>query len=105
MGAVRIWTRRGQHSNNSRLMKTLGSAEGLLVLLLILYPVHCRLIQDGSCTSTLDCELLGECINGRCVCDPGWTGPTCTSLKQADSMIVWPRDSQTYSWGASIVRM
>ena len=32
------------------------------------------------CSTELDCELSGSCEAGRCACDPGWTGPTCTML-------------------------
>lgn len=34
----------------------------------------------GTCESELDCVLNGDCINGRCVCDPGFTGPNCYQL-------------------------
>lgn len=34
----------------------------------------------ASCSTELDCELSGGCEAGRCVCDPGWSGPTCTLL-------------------------
>jgi hypothetical protein len=32
------------------------------------------------CETELDCELTGLCVNGNCVCDEGWKGPTCTHL-------------------------
>lgn len=34
-----------------------------------------------SCSSELDCELSGVCVRGSCVCDPGWSGPHCTTLE------------------------
>ena len=30
-----------------------------------------------SCETESDCSLLGECVNSKCVCDPGWKGHKC----------------------------
>ena len=30
-----------------------------------------------SCETETDCSLLGECVNHKCVCDPGWKGHNC----------------------------
>ena len=32
---------------------------------------------EGQCESMLDCSLLGDCVDGQCVCDEGWTGGNC----------------------------
>ena len=32
------------------------------------------------CTSAVDCSLGGECVQGACVCDKTWSGPTCAAL-------------------------
>ena len=29
------------------------------------------------CETETDCSLLGECVSGKCVCDPGWKGHKC----------------------------
>merc|ERR1712241_1231172 len=29
------------------------------------------------CQTEADCSLLGECVSGKCVCDPGWKGHKC----------------------------
>ena len=79
----------------------------------------------AACKSNIDCELLGECIAGRCRCDPGWTGKTCGTLKllPADPKrdLIWPQNAvkpgphddgdrsawppnrHPISWGASLV--
>ena len=33
------------------------------------------------CSTAIDCELLGTCVQGKCSCDPGWTGRTCGTLR------------------------
>jgi hypothetical protein len=30
-----------------------------------------------TCTDHASCSLHGDCVNGACVCDPGWGGATC----------------------------
>lgn len=32
------------------------------------------------CAIDTDCSLNGDCINGTCFCDPGWTGEVCGQL-------------------------
>eukprot|EP00927_Polykrikos_kofoidii_P045691 TRINITY_DN39736_c0_g1_i1.p1 TRINITY_DN39736_c0_g1~~TRINITY_DN39736_c0_g1_i1.p1 ORF type:complete len:446 (+),score=51.08 TRINITY_DN39736_c0_g1_i1:30-1367(+) len=32
------------------------------------------------CSTDLDCELSGQCVQGGCTCDPGWSGEHCTKL-------------------------
>lgn len=35
----------------------------------------------------IDCGLRGSCVNGRCVCNEGWTGSTCGTEEDVDG--VW----------------
>ena len=37
-------------------------------------------LLEASCSTELDCELSGDCMQGSCVCDAGWTGAHCTHL-------------------------
>lgn len=53
------------------------------------------------CTSALDCELLGSCQSGKCVCAPGFRGPSCGQLDllpvpAATHGRVWPRTIEPY---------
>lgn len=35
-------------------------------------------IEYGNCTTSKDCSLNGDCISGKCECDPAWSGaPAC----------------------------
>ena len=43
----------------------------LLTLLLVQYTA-------SQCTSKTDCNH-GDCVNGQCVCEDGWTGNTCNT--------------------------
>lgn len=36
--------------------------------------VHERLCQPE------DCSLHGTCVDGQCMCQPGWAAPTCANL-------------------------
>lgn len=62
---------------------------------------------NGTCASSLDCSLNGECVSNVCVCDPWWSGsPAC------DVLVLLParRDegyrnsSNVTSWGGMSVR-
>ena len=62
-----------------------------------------------ACSTNWDCELLGDCVNGTCVCDPGWTGASCGILKLGPTNIVWPnaaglKAQTSASWGASVLK-
>ena len=36
----------------------------------------------GACQTELDCQLNGECVAGKCVCDPQWNGnANCSRLQ------------------------
>eukprot|EP00664_Eupelagonemidae_sp_cell27_P007070 gene7070-7400_t len=36
--------------------------------------------RAGACSNGFDCSLAGDCVDGRCRCDPAFTGPTCAAL-------------------------
>jgi hypothetical protein len=33
-----------------------------------------------SCTTSVDCNYAGQCVNGTCLCNQGYTGQSCQSL-------------------------
>jgi hypothetical protein len=60
----------------------------------------------GICTTALDCQLAGECKDGKCSCDPGWTGGLCSMLDLAPlkpgSGDAWnAENSPRSSWGVA----
>ena len=46
----------------------------------------CVWLCSHACQTDEDCSLLGGCHHGKCVCDHGWTGKTCSTadLKPLD---------------------
>ena len=54
--------------------RRVGAGFGLLLLL----AARSSSGGGGNCGSARDCGLLGDCPAGRCVCDAGWIGPTCS---------------------------
>ena len=38
------------------------------------------IVSTLGCSSSMDCSLLGECINSKCVCDAGFRGESCGIL-------------------------
>lgn len=57
------------------------------------------------CGSDADCRYNGRCVDGNCVCDQGWRGPTCAALLLAPT----PKENgfrheNTSSWGGSIMK-
>ena len=83
----------------------------LAVFVLFLLPGRRAVVSASSCTDDLGCSLNGFCLQGACVCDRGWQGPTCAGLAQGLSYRVWPPQGtagqdQTClaaSWGAGLV--
>ena len=50
----------------------------------------------GSCVSSADCSLLGDCATDRrCVCDEGWTSENCSMLDLAPAR--WGPERQAYT--------
>ena len=64
-------------------------------------------IQYSSCClSDSDCSLLGECNQGKCICDPGWTGEKCGQV----DLLPTPRDggyrnASLSSWGGNAIKI
>ena len=57
------------------------------------------------CSTILDCSLNGICQASTCICDPPWSGPTCSVLQEA--AVVFPQgygqSPLLTSWGGSIL--
>jgi len=53
------------------------------------------------CVSSLDCSLNGECSSGTCICDPGWSGPSCgnLTLTETDPTLGHAWSNGSWSWG------
>ena len=81
-------------------------------------------LSSSSCSSAKDCELLGDCVAGQCVCHPGFKGKSCGTvdlapLSATTGGIVWPPSlmgegeaaaaqesgatNTTFSWGFTVV--
>ena len=43
------------------------------LLLVLVFAIQ----SSWSCETESDCSLLGECVDAKCVCDPGWKGHKC----------------------------
>ena len=60
---------------------------------------------SSSCHDNLDCSLNGICQNNTCICDPPWSGCSCSILKQA--AVKYPQgygqSPNLTSWGGSIL--
>ena len=84
----------------------------LLFLLLLSAPLHIVISQlttstvPSTCSSDLDCCLLGSCVNSVCVCDPGFTGPNCQTLDllpASDPNIEGYDDPLHPAWGGKAI--
>ena len=52
------------------------------------------------CTTDWNCSLGGVCENGKCTCDPWFTGANCTFLNVVDAEKDWGfQVPGSYSWG------
>ena len=64
--------------------------------------------DHGSCASELDCQLNGECVSGKCVCDAAWSGnENCSTLAFLPAKVengYGHPGSATSSWGAGVVQ-
>jgi hypothetical protein len=80
---------------------------GFRVLALVFSFVF--IASASACATDDDCERLGLCVNSTCVCDAGWTGPSCSQLNLAPAphspAYAWPLDVSTNSssWGLAAV--
>lgn len=43
--------------------------------------------KDDPCEN-ISCGVFGECVNGECSCDEGYTGPDCTDQQTPSSMLI-----------------
>lgn len=75
------------------------------VLLLMLGTSRSMSHGGGLCSSSWDCALAGECVEGRCACDSWATGSDCSSLHLAAAQ---PNNGLQlpgyHSWGGHCVR-
>lgn len=65
-----------------------------------------RNMIPGSCKTELDCGLLGECVSGQCVCDPGFTSPNCVQfdlLPSKQASIEGFDDSNYPTWCTRVI--
>ena len=71
----------------------------------ILLASTVALCAAWECTSSLGCQLNGDCVNGMCVCKPAWRGTNCSEL----ALLPTPSDSgikleSTSTWGGSVIK-
>ena len=76
-------------------------------------PAHESLIDSGfiksaapfKCATNFDCQLNGDCIQGKCTCLPAWKGDQCERLNLQPAL---PNSGlqlpTTSSWGGSILK-
>ena len=39
------------------------------------------MVRNGDCSTTMDCSLNGDCVIGKCACDPAWSAsPNCDAV-------------------------
>ena len=59
-----------------------------------------------SCETETDCSLLGECVSGKCVCDPGWKGHKCGQVDLLPaSRYGGYRNATLSSWGGYSIKI
>ncbi len=59
----------------------------------------------ATCSSETDCSLLGDCVNGACVCDQGWRGEFCEQLDIIPGKVGYGYHNQSAgaSWGTGVI--
>ena len=57
-----------------------------------------------SCASASDCSYNGRCSSGSCICDPGWNGTRCASIRWSASGAHRGFNDSLWTWGGSPVR-
>ncbi len=59
----------------------------------------------ATCSSEDDCSLLGDCVNGACVCDQGWRGEFCEQLDIIPGKVGYGYHNQSAgaSWGTGVI--
>ena len=76
-----------------------------LLFALILGLANLSFLLAG-CSSDLDCSLLGDCVSGKCLCDPGWKGEKCGLV----DLLPTPRyggyrNTSMASWGGKAIEI
>lgn len=57
-----------------------------------------------TCSSDADCNFLGDCLNNKCHCDPGFKGTSCSQLDLLPTKQEWGFNNKEYpSWGGNVV--
>ena len=94
------------------LAKTLYRIRTIMTLLFTLLGVISA-AAHYTCTSKIDCEHLGTCVEGACACFAGFTGPSCAQLDLAPAdpatAILYPPppalgvNGRAYAWGFTVV--
>lgn len=80
--------------------------ENLILLVTLLLLAGPCISAESGCSSDLDCSLLGECILGTCMCDPGWKGDKCGLV----DLLPTPRNggyrnASMASWGGTAIEI
>ena len=80
----------------------------LLLLLAPFVPARAQQPSAGGapCDTALDCQLNGECVAGKCVCDPAWKAANCSTLNLLPAKVgqgYGQRGSSTSSWGGAVI--
>lgn len=78
---------------------------GAATLLAVGHLVSTRV---AACSDDAGCSLLGSCVAGSCVCDSGWTSPSCAVLNLLPARTLTPA-RQAYmtnrsSWGGNAIK-
>jgi len=73
-------------------------------MLVLLLATAC----SAACKTNLDCQLVGDCINGQCACDDAWIGENCDTLDERPGWLIYPNPhpviNSSTAWGASIYK-
>merc|ERR1712241_1009492 len=87
------------------LLQDLTMATALVSLKLFLLLVL-SVTSSWSCQTEDDCSLLGECTNGKCICDPGWKGEKCGQVDLLPaSRYGGYRNESMSSWGGYSIKI
>ena len=85
---------------------------GMLTILSML-AIDITIASMTACSSNLDCELNGGCMNNTCKCNSGWKGESCSTLNLTiapnPNLGVWPLSQShasetSYSWGFTVIK-
>ena len=59
----------------------------------------------GACADSWDCSLAGECVSGKCVCDPQYTGSLCAVLRLRRARLGNGMQANgTHTWGGHALK-